>query len=261
MTPLGRNVRINKFPIITDEADAIFISVAFSCDIPVAEELAEHWKFVSPTFVDGPAYKNKGGNFTPGEYVAMGNVITHRGCPNRCWFCDAWKSEGNIIRELPITDGWNLLDNNILACSKNHQENVYKMLLGQSHRTRLSGGLEAKRFTKWNAEWLQKLNPESAYFAYDEPDDYEPLVEASKILNEFNLFKSHSMGCYVLIGYKKDTFLDAERRLKDVMRLGFMPQAMLLNRGEDREEFERKKWKRFQREWANKVIVGSKMPK
>lgn len=58
---------------------------------------------------------------------------------------------------------------------------------------------------------------------------------------------------------KSFTFLSAEERLIKTVRLGYFPQAMLFNRGLDKPEGEMRLWRRFQREWANKTIVGKKM--
>jgi hypothetical protein len=186
-----------------------------------------------------------------------GYTITSRGCPNHCWFCRAWKNEGNI-RELPIRGGWNILDNNLLACSAAHQEAVFGMLARQPKRSRFTGGLEAARFTEHHAEWLVRLKPETAFFAYDTADDYDPLVNVSKILTNAGLIgKQHSMRCYVLTGYRGDTIEAAEKRLNDTMRLGFMPMSMLYDDGEHQEN--RREWKRFHRTWANTTIIGAKM--
>jgi hypothetical protein len=261
MTPLDNLVVFKRKPHSSDEADEIHISVTFTADLPLVEKLEKRWECVAPVKIGGPALDDFGGEFIPGKYISEGNVITHRGCPNNCWFCDVWKREGRVVRELPIQEGWNLLDNNIFACSLSHQQKVFEMLLRQKRKPRLSGGLEAARFTSWQAEWLLKLKLDYCYFAYDTPDDLEPLAQASKLLSEYGLFKGHSIGVYVLIGYKKDTFELAEKRLIASMKLGFMPQAMLYNRADFMEEYDMLQWRRFQREWANKVIVGSKMSK
>ena len=47
----------------------------------------------------------------------------------------------------------------------------------------------------------------------------------------------------------------AEKRAKQIMELGFLPFAMLY-RGEDGKTD--REWRKFQREWANAVIVGRK---
>lgn len=243
-----------------DEADEVRISVAFTWDVPRAETLARDWEVVTKNVkLGGPAYKDPGAEFISGMYLKKGYVITSRGCPNHCWFCRAWKNEGNTVRELPIHDGWNLLDNNIFACSRDHQEKVYQMLLRQPEQPRFTGGLEAARLTPWHIDWFLKLKPEYIYFAYDEASDYEPLAVAAKLMKDGGIMKGHMVGCYVLIGYKNDTIDRAEKRLIDTIQLGYMPQAMLYDRGAEWSESERDKWQAFQREWANKIIVGSKM--
>lgn len=128
-TPDDTDVRVATFPGLYDEADEVHISVLLTEDIPFAERLAGMWKDVAPVSVGGPAYKDHGSDFVPGMYVKKGYVITSRGCPNNCWFCAAWRNEGRTVRELPITEGYNLLDNNILACSDRHVKEVFAMLM------------------------------------------------------------------------------------------------------------------------------------
>lgn len=251
-TPDDENVRIGEVPGMFDEADEIHISVTFDKDKEYAEYLALQWEHVAPVKIGGVAYGDPGGEFEPGMYIKRGYVITSRGCPNHCWFCRAWRNEGNI-RELAVKDGYNVIDNNLLACSTAHQTKVFEMLALQPQKPRFTGGLEALRFTEWHVEWLVKLKPEVAFFAYDTPDDYEPLVNASKMLADAGLLSgSHSMRCYVLVGYRGDIIEKAEKRLTDTLNLGFMPMAMLY-------ENNTREWKRFQREWASPTIVGSKM--
>jgi hypothetical protein len=155
-TPTDENVRINEIPGLFDQADEAHISVTFTWDIPKAEELEKEWKSIAPVKIGGPAIGEKGQEFTPGMYLKKGYVITSRGCNNRCWFCSVWKREGNI-RELTITEGWNILDDNLLACSEDHIQKVFDMLKRQSQRPRFTGGLEAKLMTKERASQLTHL--------------------------------------------------------------------------------------------------------
>lgn len=104
-------------PSFFDEADEVHVSVTFTWDIPIAEWLAKQWEPVATVKIGGPAYNEPGGDFIPGMYMRHGYVITSRGCPNRCWFCAVPKREGGMLRELPVTDGWILTDDNLLACS------------------------------------------------------------------------------------------------------------------------------------------------
>ena len=190
-------------------------------------------------------------------YLKNGYVITSRGCPNKCWFCDVWKRDGNI-RELEIKDGWNVLDDNLLACSDQHIKKVFKMLQRQKYPVEFTGGFEAARLKDWHIDQLLKINLKQVFFAYDTPEDYEPLIIASRMLKESGIIKStsHKARCYVLIGYPKDSFENAERRINNVMNLGFMPMAMLYRDYSGKYSLE---WRRFQREWANPIILGYKI--
>jgi hypothetical protein len=256
-TPVDPDVRIRTFPGLFDEADEVHVSVAFTWDIPWAEIAAKQWSVVAPVKLGGPAFNETGNGFVPGLYLKRGYVITSRGCPNRCWFCSVPKREGYRLHELPITDGWIVTDDNLLACSEGHIGRVFEMLQRQPCRPQFVGGLEARLLDLDMAKRLKKLNPVSLYFAYDTPDDYEALVQAGKYLFEAGFTReSHYLRCYVLVGYPKDTFDSAEKRLVDTIEAGFMPMAMLYR---DTEGKNPKDWKRFQEQWADKSIVGAKM--
>jgi hypothetical protein len=214
-TPDDADVRIRTFPTLFDEADEVHISVAFTWDLAWAEEAAKQWATIAPVKVGGPAFNERGGDFVPGMYMKRGYVITSRGCPNNCWFCQVPKREGNRLRELPVTDGWIVTDDNLLACSQSHINAVFEMLKRQPKRPQFVGGLEAKLLTAGMALRLKELNPVTMFFAYDTPDDLEPLYQAGKHLKSAGFKKSNyqQVRCYVLIGYKGDTFEDAELRL------------------------------------------------
>ena len=176
------------------EVDEIHVSVTFSYDMRVAEQLAKSWEMIAPVKIGGPAYDDFGGDFVPGKYVKKGYVITSRGCNNKCWFCSVPKREGSI-RELPITKGFNLLDSNILACSDDHIKEVFKMLSEQKEKPLLTGGLEAKILKQWHVNLLWDIRPDRMYFAYDTPDDLEPLIEAGKMLRYADFTRQH-LYCY-----------------------------------------------------------------
>jgi len=243
-------------PDMYSEADEVHISVAFSYDIPKAEELAKDWERVAPVKMGGPALGDPGGAFVPGQYLKEGYVITSRGCPNNCWFCDVPKREGGI-RELEVHDGWNLLDSNLLACSEEHILKVMSMLGRQNRRIELTGGLEAARLKPWHVNALWEVRPSQMFFAYDTPDDLEPLVEAAKLLQYADFTRSH-LRCYVLMGWPKDTMKAAEKRLVEAWEAGFMPMAMLYKNGKGDTDPE---WHKFQRGWARPAATRSIMRK
>jgi len=263
-TPDDNTAYIGRGPDLWTEAERVHISVAFEWDKRIAEQLAKQWRCVTDDVtIGGPAFNDPGGDFVPGLYLKTGYTITSRGCPNKCWFCQAWRREGRQIRTLPIVPGWNVLDNNLLACPRPHIEDVFEMLGKQQERPRFTGGLEAARLKPWHVEHLVKLRPAVMWFAYDTPDDLEPLIAAANLLFDAGVIRktSHAACCYVLCGWKGDTFDEAEARMWRVVKLGLFPQAMLLNRGRHFGESDQKHWTRFAREWSNKIIVGVKMRK
>lgn len=246
--------------LFTPPVDEVHVSVTFTYDIPRAEDLAKSWEYLGvPVRVGGPAYGDRMGDFTPGLYLKPGYIFTSRGCPNRCWFCSVYQAAHGQIRELPIQDGWNILDDNILATSEGHFRAVCEMLKRQPQKPIFTGGIEAKILKPWQAELLKEIKTQRLYCAYDTPDDLEPLVQAGKMLREAGFSATnHALGCYVLIGYRGDTFDVAEKRLNQTIQAGFMPYAMLY-RGKD--GVTDPAWRAFQREWCRPIIVGSKVAK
>lgn len=241
------------------EVDEVHISVVFTWDIPRAEELLLAWSHIAPVKIGGPAFNQPGAEFVPGRYVAEGYTITSRGCPNKCWFCAVHKREPALV-ELPIYDGYNLLDDNILACSESHIRKVFSMLSEQrgprgGRKVQFTGGLEAAILKDWHVELLAKIRPAQMFFALDTPDDEEPLRNASRMLREAG-FTRHQMRCYVLIGFPRDTFEQAESRLRLCVSLGFFPLAMLW-RNKDGDTSQ--EWRKFQRLWARPAIINARM--
>jgi hypothetical protein len=239
--------------------DQVHVSVAFTYDLARAEMLAKEWAHVAPVSMGGPAFDAPGGDFVPGRYLKPGYVITSRGCPNRCWFCVVPKREGGI-RELPITEGNNILDSNLLACSDEHIKKVFNMLAFQRHgRVMFTGGLEAARLKPWHVEILRQLHPKEMFFAYDTADDLEPLIEAGKMLRQAGFtVASHSMRCYVLCGYPGDTMDHAEVRMLQTIRAGFLPFAMMYRDATGKRD---PKWGKFNQYWARPATINLEMKK
>lgn len=237
-------------------ADCVHISVTFKEDVDAAHQLVEIWeRFLDvPVAIGGPALE-RGEHFIPGRYLKPGYVITSRGCPNRCWFCEVPKRDGRRVRQFPIRNGWNVLDDNLLACSEPHIRRVFAMLQKQRRRVEFTGGLEARRLKDWHVHQLALLKPRPAvWFAYDSPRALEPLVEAGRKLLEAGFTTaSHRVRCYVLIGGPKDTLDCAEGRLRAALGAGFMPMAMLWER--DRQPPE---WRKLQRLWARPALIASR---
>ena len=237
------------------DIDRVKISVTFTWDLPEAERLYKEWARIAPAEIGGPALGQRGEEFTPGLFLRKGYVITSRGCPNRCWFCGVWRREGAVVRELPVTDGWNVLDDNLLACSDKHIRAVFAMLGRQRRRPFFTGGLEAAQLKPWHITELVKLNPVEMFFAYDTPNDREPLYEAGKMLMAAGFKPTHPLRAYVLIGYPGDTFEKAESRLFDCLNAGFTPMAMLYR---DKIGKRDPAWVRFAWPWTRPAVIYAK---
>lgn len=230
-------------PDLFDEADEVHISVTFTYDIPKAEQLAEAWRHVAPVKVGGVAYGDSSLEFIPGRYIRPGYTITSRGCPRRCWFCGVWK-KWPVAHPLPIHPGWNVLDDNLLACPRDHVEAVFAMLRQQrspTGRVEFTGGLEALSLQDYQVELLAGLRPRpNMFWAYDPGDAFETLEQAARrMLAAGFTTASHRLHCYVLIGYPKDTFALAETP----SQLKWKPDDA---------------WRGFQRRWARPAIIHAR---
>jgi hypothetical protein len=236
-----------------DSADEVHISVSFSYDLKQAEELAKQWRYVAPVRIGGPATGERSEEFISGMYIKRGYTITSRGCPNKCWFCNVWKREGDTVRTLPIVDGFNVLDDNLLACPEDHIKAVFAMLERQNEKPMFTGGLEAKRLKQWHVDELRRIKTKRMYFAYDTDDDLEPLQIAGEMLKKVGFtLTSKIPSCYVLVGWPQDTMENAEKRLKQTLSAGFTPMAMLYRDKVGKRDLT---WSRWARNWARASIV------
>jgi hypothetical protein len=234
-------------PLGLPPIDEVHVSCAFTWDLPEARRLCKAWAHVAPVRLGGPATGMRGEDFVPGLYVKRGYVITSRGCPNNCWFCSVPKREGKL-RELPITEGWNVLDDNLLACSERHFIGVCYMLRDAIQKPVFSGGLEAARFTADHAAMLKNyVQPKEMFFAYDTPDDWMPLHRATELCWRAGIRqRSKAVNAYVLIGYPKDTMADADKRLRRCVGIGVVPMPMLWR---DKDGLTDPAWRKFRHLW------------
>lgn len=233
----------------------VHISWVFSWDEQEVQRLADEWSRIAPVKIGGPASGMRGEEFVPGMYLQHGNVITSRGCYRHCPHCSVPDREGRV-RELPIHEGYNILDDNLFSCSRKHIEGVFEMLAGQKNRPMFTGGIDPAAMNKWKTDLLLKSRPKQIYTAYDTPDDYPALLKFKELISGTRLDDRHRTGCYCLIGYGEDTFKDAERRLKQIIDLGFQPYAMLYADGKGKRQ---EKWKPFFSSWRNCYVVGARI--
>lgn len=256
-------------PDLFAEADEVHVSVTFTADMPKAERLAKAWETVAPVKIGGVGWRTKEQphgdtslDFTPGLYIKHGYTFTSRGCPRTCWFCNVPKKWREPYLILPLRPGWNVLDDNLLACPRPHVEAVFAMLRSQGRRIEFTGGLEARALEDYQVGLLADLKPRpSCFFAYDPGDPFETLESAARRMLAAGFSQaSHRFRCYVLIGYPRDSFAEAEKRLRQMLGIGFTPMAMLWQPETPSAEKWRPSadWKAFQRQWVRPAIIHAR---
>lgn len=246
-TPTDKLSFVGDPPLFRPPDQLVCISVVFTWDIPEAERLYRSWsRFYSDVQLGGPAFDDHGGEFVQGRFLKEGVTITSRGCIKECPWCVAWKREGGI-RELPIVMGWDVADNNLLACSRGHIERVFVMLRQQSEPIRFSGGLDAELLQPWHVDLLKSIRIKFAWFACDYPGAMKNLERVADLMSDFSQEKKR---CYVLIGFNNESLRQAERRLESVYRLGFLPFAMLYRAPESNAKAWSHDWLALQKKWC-----------
>ena len=240
-----------------DQIDRVDVSVTFTWDITEAQRLVSSWgRFYGPVEIGGPAFGDPGGEFEPGRYLKPGYVMTSRGCPRHCPRCLVPEREGTI-RELQIKDGWNVLDNNLLACSRDHIERVMEMLSRQRRGAEFTGGIDARLIKSWWVDMVAGMNLRSMFLAYDRPDDIVS-VSAAIAIFRYRGIERRRLGCYVLCGYEGDTIKKADARCRDVWSWGAVPMAMYYRPKTDFHRLKPPQWASFVRLWSRRQEIYSR---
>lgn len=251
------------------ECSQVHVSVAFTWDRTLAEMMRDEWRRAGySACVGGPAYGHRGGEFVPGLYVRTGHVITSRGCPNRCPNCLVPEREGPL-RTLRVTTGWNVLDNNLLACPQPHVRNVVEMLSRQKHAAEFTGGIEAARLIRPQNRWFvhavtRGMRLKVLFLAYDRPGERDAVERAAKMLMESGGWAPGTtrkkLMCYVLAGFDGDDVGQAERRFEFVKGLGITPFPMWFKAATDDKDQRVEAMKRALRKWMRPASIWSKAP-
>ena len=254
-TPDDELAFVGDPPLFRPRTGDVHVSCTFTWDKPEAMRLAKAWaRHYNTVELGGPAFDAHGDEFVPGRYLRQGYTLTSRGCPNACGFCFVPKREGTL-RLLDIKPGWDLLDNNILACPRAHIEAVLDMLDAQPKAARFTGGIEAARVEPWFVDRLAAMRVHVLYMAFDREGEREAVVRAAKMMRDKGM-RRHQIGCYVLVGFAGDTIERATERVAFVRDLGITPFAMLF-RGVTKNAPVRV-WKQFQRTWCRPATIFAK---
>ena len=215
--------------------DTAFISVVFSWKLQEAYQKAIWYKSMGYNVVVGGTAVA----YNPTYFAGVADVLdtfdnvltrhnpnatfTTRGCIRKCPFCIVPIIEGEF-REIeyfipkPI-----VCDNNFLASSKKHFDNVIdklKPLRGID----FNQGLDARLLNKYMATRLAELDIKFIRLAFDHISTEKRLLSAHKLLLDAGI-PPKKIRVYCLIGFN-DTPDDALYRLELVRKLGSLPNPM-----------------------------------
>jgi hypothetical protein len=252
MSPTDPDAYFGPPELFMSEYNEIQISVSFTWDIDYAKILARQWEHIAPVKIGGPAIDGEGNGFIPGRYLKKGITITSRGCPNKCPWCMVKAP----LKELEIHPGNNIVDNNILACSRGHLDKVFSMLKTQ-RIIKLSGGLEARRITEKIVEQIRGLKLRQLWIAYDHPANLKAVKRAMEILTKY--FSRDHIGCYCLIGQPGDTMSAALGRLQQIVDLGAFPYAMLYKGPNGKCPEPGMAWRKLQKMWLRPAYIRARI--
>ena len=243
------------FAELIPEHDEVHVSCTFSWDMDACEDLAYQWEGATnkPVKLGGPAYHSPCDDFTPGMYVRKGIIFTSRGCNNNCPWCGVREIEGKL-RELPITEGNVIQDNNFLQCSRQHKDKVFDMLRSQ-RGIYFRGGLETALIDDHFIDGISSLRIAELWMACDTDAGLPVFLEkCAKLVAKG--FTRHQLHCYSLIG--KDMEAEEERN-RAIWRAGAMPFSQLrMDFGRDRTEYS-SAWKEFERTWQRPAVMYAHM--
>ena len=164
-----------------------------------------------------------------GKFLA---TFTSRGCPRACEFCIVSKLEGRHIIEysqFPIPTGKNpyVCDNNILATSWGHQQLVVEKLKHVKNLD-INSGFDDRIFIKNQEKYWRlynELNLECWRFAYDTPEQEEPVTACTEFLHDKGVgYRYISVFC--LVGFPGQTFEQSRAKLQYLIDIGTSPYPM-----------------------------------
>ena len=235
--------------------DEVHVSCTFTWDKAKAENLAEQWREATdkPVRLGGPAFGSPAEDLIPGMYIREGITFTSRGCNNNCPWCCVRSLEGKL-RELPITPGYIIQDNNFLQCSRAHKEKVFDMLRTQRGIC-FKGGLESDLIDDHFVDAVRGLRIAELWLACDTDTALPAFRRAAQKLTAAG-FTRHQLRCYSLIGHDMEA---EEARNREIWRLGVMPHSQLELDYSDTKTSYSPEWRAFQRLWQRPALMYGHM--
>lgn len=253
------------------ESNTAFLSVVFSWNLQEAYQRAIWYRsqgyFVRaggpavdlhPDVMAGIAITSLPTNALPHHNPDA--TFTSRGCIRHCPFCLVPQIEGDLVE----LDDWKpkriVCDNNLLACSKAHFDQVIDRLK-RTQDIDFNQGLDARLLTKYHADRLTELELHCIRLAWDDTRMERRFMIAFEMLLAAGI-PAHMIRAYVLIGFN-DTPEDALYRLETIYGLGAWPNPMRYQPldAQRRNEYVAPGWtdqelKRYMRYWQNLRYLG-----
>ena len=158
------------------------------------------------------------------DWLPIYNPLATRttiGCPNRCKFCGVKRIHPEFVEIKNFIPRPLLCDDNLLASSKKHFNNVIEKLKHLPF-VDFNQGLDASLFSNYHADGITKLKNPFVRFAFDNITEETSVASAIERARKKGLKK---IGCYVLIGFN-DSPEDALYRLNLLRDMKLRPYPM-----------------------------------
>jgi len=248
------------------ESKKAFISVVFTYLLPQAYERSIWYRTLGyQVFAGGPAV-----DLNPNYLNEVADCSLHiptlhkhnpracfttRGCIRKCPFCAVPIIEGKF-KEL---DDFQLkpivCDNNFLASSRKHFDQVIGGLK-RFKNVDFNQGLDHRLLTQYRAERISELNLRCVRLAWDYVQYEREFMRAFELLRKVGIPAS-KIRSFVLIGFQ-DTPQDALYRLQKIRELGAWPNPMryqpldiIKKNSHVGEHWTDSELKRYMRYWSN----------
>ena len=187
-------------------------------------------------------------------------TFTSRGCIRECAFCAVPKIEGELVELATWESKPIICDNNLLACSRTHFDQVIDSLKGVKG-VDFNQGLDMRLLTAYHAGRIAELQLHAVRLAWDSVKEETAFFRALGVLQAAGI-PNGKIFVYVLIGWN-DTPADALYRLETLRKLKIFPNPMRYQpiTSKRRNEYIAANWthrelERFMRYFSNLKMIG-----